>query len=630
MSTAIRVAQSVAEAVAWYTATLAADQAVLLETLKVDEDNHVIHLFSNPVEVLQAYSAAEVQAVLQVVEERLQEGCYVAGYMTYEAGYAFEGRLQELMTEAESQQAKPVSWFGVFTQATQIDLCQIDEAEFRAQVDNWYRELGEFSVSNMEFGLAEAEYVQKVKTVQQHIRAGTTYQINLTFPLQFTLQGEALALYGQLRQKQRVGYAAFIKNSQQTLLSLSPELFFRRDKQHIVVKPMKGTVKRGRTMAEDALQSEWLRNSPKNQAENAMIVDLLRNDLGRVSETGSVQVARLFEIERYETLFQMTSTVESQLQQGTDYIDLFRQLFPSGSITGAPKISSMELIHKLESEARGVYTGCIGFMAPGGQAAFNIPIRTVEVVGQCGKMGIGSGITWDSDAVEEYRECCLKSRFLTEPVREFQLIETLLVAEGTYRLLDLHLARLGDSAGYFGFTWRPDAILTAAMQQLQELDLQAKYKVRLLLDRYGQVTLESVRLPEQRSDSSMSVVAIAGTSTHSEDVFLYHKTTQRQLYDTKYREAVAAGLYDYLFLNERGELTEGCIGNLFIKKQGCWLTPPLTSGLLNGIMRQQLLQTLPQVQEAILCPQDLQQAEEIYHCNAVRGLVRVHFAAKTK
>jgi para-aminobenzoate synthetase/4-amino-4-deoxychorismate lyase len=426
------------------------------------------------------------------------------------------------------------------------------------------------------------------------------------------------------------------------ILSFSPELFFRIDPsgpasefvRRIVTRPMKGTARRGRTTREDLEIAEWLRNDPKNRSENVMIVDLLRNDLGRVARTGTVHADRLFDVERYATLWQMTSTVSAELRPEVGFHEILRALFPSGSVTGAPKVRAMQLLAELEDAPRGVYTGAIGFFSPQ-QTVFNVAIRTLEFEDGRGTMGAGSGIVIDSDPADEYRECLLKASFLTGPAyrtteprvqqpEKMFLIETMLW-NGAYPFIELHLDRLTDSAEYFGFACDRAAVRTALEQHAQQFAESAPRKVRLLMiDPDGTVGIGSEPLPPNPDPNRVARVYVSPHCTDPANPTLYHKTTQRPvLYVLEYLKAQRGGLDDVLFLNLRGEVTEGAISNVFVEKDGRWTTPPIECGLLAGVFRRHLLATRPEIEERVLFLNDLREADGVYIANAVRGLRRV-------
>ncbi len=473
--------------------------------------------------------------------------------------------------------------------------------------------------------LTNQQYAQQIEAIHEWIRAGDIYQLNFTFPLQVRAPGSSAALYQRLRSRQPVPYAAFLHTQpNRRILSFSPELFFQIENQNstrrITTRPMKGTAPRGRTNREDLAQANWLRNDPKNRSENVMIVDLLRNDLGRLSNFGSVQTQNLFAVERYPTLWQMTSTVTGDLRPQVNFQQIFRALFPCGSITGAPKVRAMQLLAQIEQQPRGVYTGAIGFFSPQ-QTVFNVAIRTLELEGECGTMGVGSGIVIDSVASDELRECLLKAEFLARPSEPFSLIESLLW-HGEYPLLELHLDRLEDSARYFAFPCNRGEVKAALLNYSSAFSNKKSRKVRLLLNSEGNPYIESELLPRTSTTSKTKIprVRIDSQSTDPQDPMLFHKTTHRPIYSEALKAATQAGCDEVLFLNLRGEVTEGAISNIFIEKGGRLFTPPIECGLLAGIQRRHILQTQPNVEEKVLYPQDLRQADAIYLSNAVRGM----------
>jgi para-aminobenzoate synthetase / 4-amino-4-deoxychorismate lyase len=403
---------------------------------------------------------------------------------------------------------------------------------------------------------------------------------------------------------------------------------------------MKGTAPRGRTTREDRELSEWLRGDAKNRSENLMIVDLLRNDLGRIARFGTVRVDQLFAVERHPTLWQMTSTVSAELRDGVGFEEIFRALFPSGSITGAPKVRAMQLIGEIEDTPRGVYTGAIGFFSRE-QTVFNVAIRTLTLesnvetgtaigAGQPtpsrGAMGVGSGIVIDSDPAQEYRECLLKAEFLTRAPIDFSLVETILWKPG-FPLLELHLERLADSADYFDFLCDPDAIREALNVCARIWADPTPRKVRLLLSSDGAFALTAQALAPA-PDPPVARVRISSVQTDPADPFLFHKTTHRALYTQEFEAATQAGFDDVLFFNLHGELTEGAISNVILELDGRWFTPPVACGLLAGVYRRHLLESgagdaHPAIAERILTEDDLRRADAVYICNAVRGLRRV-------
>jgi para-aminobenzoate synthetase/4-amino-4-deoxychorismate lyase len=385
---------------------------------------------------------------------------------------------------------------------------------------------------------------------------------------------------------------------------------------------MKGTAPRGRWPEEDELFARQLRESAKERAENLMIVDLLRNDLGRVSRSGTVITTSLFDVESFETVHQMTSTITSEMNPGTGFTELLGALFPCGSVTGAPKKRSMEIIAELEDSPRGLYTGCIGYISPGmEEAVFSVAIRSLVIDGQAGagELGVGSGVTWDSSADAEYEECLAKGLFAREMRPEFTLIESLLFEEGRgYFLLDLHLRRLESSSGYFGFAFDRGKVL----QSLEEegVRLKGKSKVRLELSRDGSCFIEVEQLGKGSNPDS-GHVRLAAARVDSSDPFLYHKTSNRNLYS---REAgKRPDCFDVIFLNERGEITEGANNNIVIRRGKEMLTPKMECGLLPGTFRQFLLNA-GEIREGTITSHELESADEIYLINSVRKWRRVY------
>ena len=589
---------------------------VFLETIKTDTDNFKSFLFLEPVNVLQTSRIDEVDTVLKEIERCVDKGFYAAGYVAYEAGYAFEPKLKNLMQKRNP--SCPLIWFGIFKNPSIYDVRNEDSSKLRHSAGT-----GELSykINDINFNMGEDEYKNRIKQIKKYIHSGDTYQINFTWNIHFSFEGSMFAFYDDLKRKQSVSYSAFIKSGDACILSFSPELFFRRKGDTIITRPMKGTMKRGHTLAGDEENIKVLKNSEKNRAENLMIVDLLRNDVGRLSEMGSVEVSKLFEIEKYETLFQMTSTVRGTLKPGTTYSWIFKNLFPCGSVTGAPKIRSMEIINELEKDSRGVYTGAVGYISPDKEAVFNVAIRTPVIKGNKGRMGIGSGIIWDSKPEEEYKECKLKMKFVTEPAPEFNLIETIRHYNNRYRLLKYHIQRLRESAQYFDFKFDADDFMLHLKKNAEKLDKEKKYKVRILVDKSGNFSIENVLL--DLNNSKTGYAALSGIKMDSGNKFLYHKTTLRDIYDKMYKKGREKGYIDLIFTNEKGEVTEGCISNIFIKRNGKFITPPVECGLLNGIMRQYIIKKAKNVIQDIITLDELKNAGNIYLCNSVRGITKI-------
>ncbi|MGW8194078.1 MAG: chorismate-binding protein, partial [Desulforhopalus sp.] len=452
----------------------------------------------------------------------------------------------------------------------------------------------------------------------------------------------AARLYSELRRNQSVAYGAYIRNGDERTLSFSPELFFRKTGDEITVRPMKGTAARGRNSREEEQRCSALQNDIKNRSENVMIVDLLRNDLGRLMHghgQGRVFVDSLFDVESYESLLQMTSTIKAKTAAATmntlQLTDLFRSLFPCGSITGAPKIRTMEIIDELEIDRRGVYTGAIGYFGPDGSAIFSVPIRTVRLQGKAGEMGIGAGITHDSVPEDEWLESLLKGRFLTHAQPEFQLFETILWRPASgYWFLQEHLERLANGARFFKFSCDIDS-LREGLHCEEKKFATSCHRVKLKLAKDGSFALQSQMcgqphltelppVPGRQTQECLPEVDFSSYRVDTENPWRFHKTTMRRLYDEAYRQARVEGLFDYIFCNENGDVTEGCITNIIIYRQGKYVTPPGACGLLPGVMRRHLLEKgMVTVSEQVIREEDVRSAEAIYLCNSVRGLVRV-------
>jgi len=591
------------------------NNAVFLETLKYDEKNTKTILFLEPIKTIQAWEIDDAEEVFDKINDALNEGYFVAGYFTYEAGYAFDDYLKKLCFK---NALAPIIWLGVYKEAKIFR----DSSDYIINNKSDYR-LGETSLD-----ISKGEYYKNIDKIKEHIRKGNVYQINFTCKYNFDFIGDPFSLYSRLRDKQRVGYAAFIKHADTYIISLSPELFLRIEGREITARPMKGTIRRGRSLSEDAKLGRALKASEKDRAENIMIVDLIRNDLGRICEIGSVKAPRIFEIEKYETLFQMTSVVKGCLKRGVGFYEIFKSAFPSGSVTGAPKLKSMEIIKSLERKPRGVYTGAIGYFSPAGEAVFNVAIRTIMIKGNKGQMGIGSGITWSSRCEDEYNECLLKANFLTAVENpwvslNFRLVETILCRGGKYTFLKWHLKRMKGSADYFAFVFDCAKIMNLLKNNLKFLDSSKKYKVRILLDKNGDVQIENSLIDDENGRHPYYAV-ISDKKVDSGNVFLYHKTDNRRLYDEAYQQARKGGFFDVIFTNEKGEVTEGSITNIFIKKDNKFITPPVSCGLLNGIYRQRFIARFKGVLEKAITIQELLGADEVYLCNSVRGMVRVN------
>jgi para-aminobenzoate synthetase/4-amino-4-deoxychorismate lyase len=553
--------------------------------------------------VLVAELPEEVVALLAEVEAAVATGHHAAGFVSYAAATGLDPALP-----AHPRGALPLVWFGIFAKRVAVEpgtttvpgTCRLLVPE-----PSW----------------DEADYAAAFATVKEYIAAGDSYQVNLTFRESFRFTGEPFVLYRQLCAAQPAAFCAWLKFGDVAIASASPELFFARRGNAITMRPMKGTSPRGIDDAADLRWHEQLAASPKERAENLMIVDLVRNDLGRIAETGSVQVPALFAVESYPTLHQMTSTVTARLREGTGLVDIFRALFPCGSVTGAPKRRSMAIINELEDGSRGLYCGALGFVSPGGEAVFSVAIRTavLDLRRGVGEMGVGSGVTADAEAGAEYRESLSKVAFVAGAAEPLSLIETLLWDSGRgYVLLERHLRRLATSAAALGFC--------CAMDQVRQRLLAVtpvgggRHKVRLLLAIDGNVTVTTEALVPRTCLSPPARVVLAAKPIDSREPLLHYKTSWRPWYDGALEGH--PGVIDVLFCNSRGEVTEGTSHNLVMEKDGRLVTPVVDCGLLPGTLRQELLDRGVLTEEVIL-KEDLFAARRLWLINSVRGWLRV-------
>ncbi len=574
-------------------------------------------LFINPGKIISCTTPEELDAAFSLMDRERQAGRHLAGFLSYELGYLLEDKLANLLP-CDTNSNVPLLWFGSFEKA--ITLSPAEAHKFLAK-----QRSGDYSLTNLKPSMDEQSYCTAIHKVQDYIAAGDTYQVNYTFKHHFDISGDSIALFQELRQRQNVSNGAYIETGHHTILSLSPEIFLSTQGPKARTRPMKGTVQRGKTPKEDTDNKVWLTKDEKSRAENLMIVDLLRNDMGRVCEVGSIEVTELFTVETYRSLHQMTSNIIGKLRPEISPADLIRQLFPCGSITGAPKVRTMEIISELEEQPRGVYTGSIGHIAPNGDTRFNVAIRTLmmDKMGK-GEMGIGSGIVYDSSPEAEYQECLLKGQFLSgnlagyaKPL--FDLIETLRWEEETgYFLLEEHLERLENSAGFFAYPFQKENVCLA----LKSLELKGTQRVRLLLHKDGSTTVTAT--PMEQPDPQKPIGYVVSKKTvDSSDIFFYHKTTRREFYeDELVRQNQLTGCTEVLFTNEHGEITEGARTNVFIEIDGKLFTPPISSGVLNGTFRTHLLKTgYKDIAEKVLTLDDLEAADTVFFGNSVRNLM---------
>jgi len=563
--------------------------------------------FVDPVAILEARAPADVVGCLRAVEERARrDGLIAAGFVTYEAAAAFG-----LPVQASAPGGLPLVLFGLFRPEGLIT-----DADLPAAAPH---QCGPWTPS-----IARDAYLDAVAKIKDRIEAGDTYQINLTMRLDAPFSGDPLGLMRHLQTAQAGEWSAYVDIGTHAICSASPELFFRVSGGAIECRPMKGTAPRGLSAAEDRRQAEWLHHSAKNRAENVMVVDMVRNDIGRLARFGSVKAASLFDVERFPGHWQMTSTVRGELADSSPPLlpRLFEALFPSGSVTGAPKHSSMGIIRELETRPRGIYTGAIGYLTPGGDAHFNVAIRTVTIDRrrQRAEFGVGSGIVWDSVDRDEYAECLLKAAILSgaggdvADGADFELLETMkwTVEEG-FVLLERHLARLADSADYFGFRLAVPAVRSALSAAIAERDAAARVRLRVRRDGLAACDVSDlVRSPELLRG------ALAAMPIDSRDVFLYHKTTRRHVYDKA--RATKPDADAVILWNEAGEITEATTHNIVVEIGGRKLTPPVECGLLAGTLRAEMLEA-GEIGIGRVLVHELRSATRCWLINSVSGSI---------
>jgi para-aminobenzoate synthetase/4-amino-4-deoxychorismate lyase len=602
--------------------------ALLDDSTATDQDRRS-RLYSGHTGTLLCRHPSELHALWEQTQRALQSGQHAVALFSYELG-------AQMHDIEPSSAASAISQVLLFDRSERLSAAQVtawlDGREQSAQSANapGQRPAG---IANVRASVDEAEFVAAIGRIHAYIEAGDTYQVNYTYRLTFDAYGGLSALYAKLRARQPVPYGALIALPDGgAVLSLSPELFVRHAQGELTVRPMKGTAAATGDAAQDAVRAAQLASDPKNRAENVMIVDLLRNDLGRIAVPGSVQVPRLFDVERYNSVLQMTSTAQAHVREDVPLAGIFAALFPCGSITGAPKRRTMQIIRELEPLPRGFYTGAIGwFDAPAGSGrvadfCLSVPIRTLALQApgsdglRAGEIGVGAGIVHDSIATEEFAECRLKARFLTGLPSEFELFETLYATRDQgCRHLELHLNRLRSSAAYFGFPWREAEVRNLLRETCVSLPPGA-HRVRIALDQAGLCKVQSGQLAPLAVPVKL---LLSHQPTVASDLFLRHKTTVRERYDAAWRAAEAQGAFDMLFANAKGELTEGARSNVFVKLHGRWYTPPLSAGVLPGVMRTVLLaDPLWDATERRLTFDDLRAAEEVVVCNALRGALR--------
>ncbi|MEQ1724914.1 MAG: aminodeoxychorismate synthase component I [Sphingopyxis sp.] len=560
-------------------------------------------LFSSPIDTAAATSVDGIADLVQTIDAWTGAGDFAAGFLTYEAGQAFEPRLAA--QPSPGPEGWPFGWFGRFATCERIAA---------GALAAHFPDPRGAMVNAPQPHISYAAYDEAITAILEHIRAGDIYQANLTYNAAVRVHGHPLAFYARLRDHARAGYGGIVFTGTHWLLSFSPELFFAVRDSQIITRPMKGTAVRHADPAQDADAARNLASDPKQRAENLMIVDLLRNDLSRIAEAGSVTVPELFRVETYPTIHQMVSDVTAALPPATKPSALLSTLFPCGSITGAPKIRAMEIIAATEAAPRGAYTGSIGFFAPDGEAAFNVAIRTLLLRDgePCATLGLGSGIVADSTAHDEWQECLAKGEFVRVAGVDFDLIETMRFdPHDDIPLLDRHLSRLSESARALGFAFDRHA----ARNMLQYLTFRqtAAARIRLRLSVHGNIAVEAAPMPA--APDAPVRVAMAALPVRSDDFRLSHKTSNRAFYDDA---RVASGAFEVVFTTPEGRVTEGSFTNIFVSRDGMLLTPPLTLGLLPGVLRAELIAS-GKAREAELTVDELE--DGFFIGNALRGLI---------
>jgi len=562
-------------------------------------------LFADPQEIVEAREPSGIDDAFARIEAGLARGLHAAGFLSYELGYAFEPRLAGRMPARSSL---PLLWFGLFEAPRSVDPAALNR-DFAARCPP--------PLDDLAFELDEAGHAAVVQRVLDYLHAGDAYQVNLTFPIRFRYAGDPLALYGALRASQPVAHGGIVATGAASILSVSPELFIETAGGRAVTRPMKGTAARGADAQSDEAAQAALRADPKQRAENLMIVDLLRNDLSRISEQGSVKVPALFSVETYPGFHTLTSTITSQLRPGLSLLQQMQALFPCGSVTGAPKLRAMEIIRELEAAPREIYTGSIGMIAPNGDLSFNVAIRTATLLpGGEGVYGVGGGIVVDSRPAEEYAECRLKARVLTDLAGDYGLIETLRWSGGYVRLA-LHLERLAVSAAALDFRFDREQVLAQLAEVEASFPAGKERRVRYELRRDGSLQITTAPMPPAADDALR--IAVASQRVDAGDPFLRHKTTRRAVYERAFAEASSQGCDDALLLNRQGFVTETSRSTIFVERDGVLLTPPLEHGLLPGVLRRELIES-GAAREAPLRLDDLRQAGRWFVGNSLRGL----------
>ncbi len=530
--------------------------------------------------------------------------------INYEAGFLFEEKLSSLQTKNDE---KLIQFFF-------FDKKNVKELNSSKVIFDDFS-IDKYSISEFKLNRSESEFNYDIAKIKAYIKAGDTYQVNYTLKGEFSFLGSYSSFFQKLLFNQSAKYSAFINNIDKYIISLSPELFFHQKGKKIISYPMKGTAQRGYNTNADTIAKTELEKSKKNLAENVMIVDLIRNDLGRICKYGSVKVPELFHIEKYESLFQMISVVKGKLRKKTKMLDILKNIFPCGSVTGAPKIRTMGIINEIEKDERGIYTGSIGLITPD-EIKMNVAIRTMTIDKNTGEgvIGLGSGIVWDSEPNNEYEEVLLKSKFLTEPLDYFEIFETMKFENGKILFFDQHLERMKSAADYFLFRFSEKKIRKQIEIAISNIDIRKSFKIKITLNKCGELNIIVSEIPKQKRNVS---VIISQNKIISTDKFRHFKTTNRKLYDDEYLHFSSKRFYEVIYLNEKDEIAEGSRTNIFLRKENSWFTPSLESGALPGIYRNYFIQKQNDIIEKSIIIDELIKADELLLTNALRGEIKV-------
>ena len=569
------------------------------------------YLLIKPFEVITIYKKEDLDYAFKLIQKFIDKGYFGYSLINYEAGFLFEKKLSHLLS---NDNEKLIQFF--FFEKQEVKRLRSSKIILDDFQDDKY------SISNFDLNRSEKQFVEEIIKIKEYIKAGDTYQVNYTIKGRFNFDGAYSSFFQKLLFNQSAKYSAFINNNDRFIISLSPELFFHQKNKIIISHPMKGTLRRGNNENLDTINKTELKTSEKNLAENVMIVDLIRNDLGRICRYGSVSVPELFRIEKYESLFQMVSEVQGKLKKKTNIQNIVENIFPCGSVTGAPKIRTMELINEVEKEDRGIYTGSIGLVTPE-EIKMNVAIRTISINRKTGDgiMGLGSGIVWDSDPKNEYEEVLLKSRFLTEPLNYFEIFETMKYENGEIKFLDDHLLRMKSAASYFLFKFNEKKIKKQIESKISNVDEHQSKKVRIALKKWGEIRIDISDILELTNNVH---VIFSKNKINSQDRFIYFKTTNRKIYNDEYKLIGLKGFYEILYFNEKDEVVEGSRTNIFIRRGNSWSTPSLESGALPGVYRKYFIGKYHNVSELKVKIEDLINADELLLTNALRGEVKVN------